>query len=191
MHAIAALAFTLFAVLWARGAEGMQGGVALIVLGVWVVATTLFRKRILRVFLGAKTPMILAGEQGWFSHGAKPKVVLIAGLVAGVVFGFTASLYTTYEDAEFAVMMAGVLGAAIAMTGLEWKRTGLWEFIPVTFLLIVALATILHEHDLGDTLLSLFLVYGLLSASLLGASFFLRWRRWVKSLPESVTTGEV
>lgn len=194
IYAISALLSATWMLLWQGGHySGKWAGIMLIAFGGCVIGMTLLRKKILRVFLGNNTPMILArGESGLCSRGAKPKIIWIAGLVAGGVLGFAAQSLLDHhgEDTTFIVWLSGFVGAGIIMTCVEWQRTRLWEFIAAMLLQIVTLAALLRTHDLDDPLLGLFLAVALFCSALFAISFFFRWRRWVKSLPETVKTGE-
>jgi hypothetical protein len=199
-HLIAALVFAAWAGFGLVGQyAGKKGGsIMLIVMGVSLVALSLmrlFRKQVLRAFLGAQTPMVfedVAFDSGIWAQGAKQKITWITGFVAGGVVGFASTklLGNQGEDVQAVICLSCFTGAGIAATLNAWARTRLWEFILSAALQIVMLGILQTFRVLDSRAMWILFAFAIPHSCIFAMSFFLRWRRWVKSLPETVKTGE-
>jgi hypothetical protein len=162
----------------------------LITLAILAIPWLLFHKRILRAFLGGRTPLILAKRSSEpFAHGWQPKIAWGVGLLAGAAIGFAMSALTAGPEADSGsiIIMSAICGAGTAGTILEWKRTLLAEYlfeIPLFGWAVVVVGTTQGEYPIFPVAL---LGGAACVSAVVAAGFFIRWRRWIKSLPESVT----
>jgi len=195
VHLIFAVLLTVWTgVFWLPESYSDKGaGIMLIIFGLCICVMTLFRKQILRAFLGAQTPMIFEkNTSGPLAPGAKRKITWIAGMVAGGVIGFLAAklLERQGEDAEMILILSCFTGAGIAQTFDEWLRTHLWEFILSLVLQIVMLGVLQTVRALDSRALLIIFPFAIFHYYVFAISFYLRWRKWVKSLPETVKAEE-
>lgn len=174
------------------------GSIMLIVMGVSLIGLSLmrlFRKQVLRAFLGAQTPMVfeeVAFDSGIWAPGAKQKTTWIAGFVAGGVVGFAAKnlLDNQGPDAVMVLWLSCFMGAGIAATLNAWARTRLWEFIFSSALQIGMLGILQTFRVLDFTGIWIILAFAIPHSCVFAISFYLRWRKWVKALPETVKSEE-
>jgi len=194
VHLIFAVLFTVWTGIWLGGLYVDKGaGIMLIIFGLCICVMTLFRKQILRAFLGAQTPMIFEkNTSGPLVPGAKRKITWIAGMVAGGVIGFLAAklLERQGEDVEMILILSCFTGAGIAHTFNEWLRTHLWEFILSLVLQIAMLAILQTFRALDSRAILIIFPFAIFHSCVFAISFYLRWRKWVKSLPETVKSEE-
>ena len=202
LHLIAAVLFAAWAGLSLGGLclyTGEVCGIILIIVmavsfgALWLMR--LFRKQVLRAFLGAQTPMVLdevAFDSGIRAPGAKQKITWIAGLVAGGVVGFASRrlLGNQGDDVGPVLCLSCFMGAGIAATINAWARTHFWEFLLSSVLQIVMLGVLQTFRVLDFGLMWILFPFSILHSCVFAISFHLRWRNWVKSLPETVKTEE-
>ena len=88
--------------------------------------------------------------------------------------------------------VVAVYGVASALFVYAWIRNRLWEYLCGALLLV---AVLLISRIYGLSIISIsgaivgLTVFMILSL-VLGISFLIRWRRWMRALPEGVKNGE-
>ncbi len=187
-HLIAAVLFTVGTGLWLGGLyAGKSASIIQISFVLYIAIMWIYRKRIPRSFLGTQTPMIVRKK----SYGPED-LLFVTGLVVGAVLGFASTkLFDKQgEDVGTVLMFSCFLGGGIAATIFAWRRTHLWEFILSLFLQIVMLGVLQTFRAIDSSAIWLFLPLAIFHSYVFAISFYLRWRRWVKSLPETVKTEE-
>ena len=187
-HLITAVLFTVGTGLWRGGLyAGKSSSIIQISFVLYIAIMWIYRKRIPRSFLGTQTQMIVRKK----SYGPED-LLFVAGLVVGAVMGFASTkLFDKQsEDVGTVLMFSCFLGGGIAATFFAWRRTHLWEFILSLALQIVMLGVLQTFRAIDSSAIWLFLFFAIFHSYVFAISFYLRWRKWVKSLPETVKSEE-
>jgi hypothetical protein len=192
-HLIFAVMLSVITPLWFSGVlTGKWGALFPLVMGLWGIAVGLFPRQILRAFCGSKTPMVYArGDTGFIQSGAGARFRYIAIVIGGGVIGLLAAIVLQQPgvDALFGRLLAILLGLVIVATGLSYARTRLWESIFSIAVQAVMMAIVLGAGSIEE-MVPWVLLCATLWSYVFAISFFLRWRRWVQSLPDTAKTEE-
>lgn len=192
LHLLGGLLFAVAAAIWLAGLWTTAVWWVPLVMGLWTVVLGLFPRQIQRAFCGSQAPLVFArGDHDLVEATAAERLRTGLVLVAGGGCGLALALLLRRPGGDdlFRLLLAGMVGLGVVSAGLSYARTGLWEMLFVMAAQAVALAVLLAGHGMeavGPPLCLCVAICGLVVA----ASFALRWRRWVRALPESVRAGE-
>jgi hypothetical protein len=118
---------------------------------------------------------------------------LAAGFIAAIV-KLTIVRPTSYGGTFLILMWFFFVFYIILFVFYGWIQTRLWELGSLA--LWLAFIPLYWRHMRGTTLertsvaITTLLLFGILPCLFVTISFFIRWRRWVRSLPADVKAGE-
>ncbi len=159
-----------------------------------ILAIIIFTKPLIRAVVGPNSPLLLSwGDSGLFARDrmARRKFILFLA-VFGVVIAFSTFARTTSWFGVFS-HGASICCFFLVVSGFvyAWFKTRLWEYLFGGFLVFLIPIAFWCTHAKAGSAshLIIFLLFSALFFLVQGISCFIRWRRWMKSLPETVKAG--
>ena len=166
-------------------------------MGAVVVLLSLWGKRIIRVGIGNHAPLAISPDgAGLGSRSRRNRLKTIACLAGGVIVGFVIPVVGFFGNQAWRLVVSygvvAVYGVASALYVYAWIRNRLWEYLFGALLLLIVLSI---SRIYGLSIISISgAIVGLSVLTILslviGISFLIRWRKWVRALPEGVKNGE-
>ena len=164
-----------------------------IFLSALLFAVLICGKKINRAGVGANAPLALSPGSSR-PRDRKMKLIWVLALAAGLGLGIAMPIVgrTTHGYSIITYGMVAFLGLIVALTVYSWIRTMLWEygFMALVLILVPVSLRFISIEIWSASGVFLLLMFGTLLSLVLGASFFLRWRRWMRSLPQNVKSEE-
>jgi hypothetical protein len=187
---VMALLFGLYFVALAGGADGRIG----VLLTGGMVFAVIFEKKIVRYGVGTNTPLVSTmGVLGSKAKDQRKKIITLAWIPALIV-GWVAGTASNMKSGDSGLANAMVVMFCIIgpLAAYWWIQTQLWEFVFEAFLLtsVLVYLWLAHVETSSAQATYLLLITITLLMLVIGFSFFIRWRRWVRSLPMDVKAGE-
>ena len=178
------------------GLSSLSMGCLAILMGSLIVFVSIFGKKIVRAGVGAGAPLVLSpGSSGLLAQGRKPRLVAVLVLAAGVAVGIAIPAADKQANGPTVLSYGLAMGLALLLVAsvlYSWLRTRLWEYLFAAASLALLLVCLGGLHfDIGRTSGAvLFMVFGVVPSLVMTVGFFVRWNRWIKSLPPSAIAQE-